>query len=63
MDNSIMKIMQTYGTTAEQAAGAICRVMKLLGPLGEREIELIKANPRLNIFQKWRLIRQIRGNI
>jgi len=63
MDNTVIRIMQTQGVTMEQAADAICEAVKLLGPPGEREIELIKANPSLNIFQKWKLIRLIKKKI
>ncbi len=48
------------GVTLEQAAKALTDAMKLLPPLGDAEIMMIKNNPSLNFFQKRRLIRLIK---
>lgn len=49
-----------YGITLDEAAEAMRNAMKLLPPPGEMDILLIKANPSLNWFQRWRLIRYVR---
>lgn len=48
------------GVTLDDAAEAMKKVMYLLPPLGEMEISLVKANPSLNWFQKWKLNRFIK---
>lgn len=53
-------VIPNIGTTAEEAATALSRVMQLLPPLGEAETELVKRNPNLSRFQKWQLIRKIK---
>lgn len=56
IDASTVKI----GVSADDAE-AVCRKMaSLLPPIGETEISLIKSNPNISKFQKWRLIRNIR---
>ena len=44
----------------EEAGKAIAEVMRTLPPIGDNEIEMIRKNPNLSIFQKWKLIRAIR---
>ncbi len=53
-------VIPNIGVTAEEAATALTKAMRLLPPLGETEIELIKRNPNLSKFQKWRLIHMIK---
>ena len=50
-----------YGITAKEATEALTAAMRLLPPAGKEDIELIKRNPTLNWWQKWKLIRQIKG--
>lgn len=50
-----------YGITAKEATEALTAAMRLLPPPGKEDIELIKRNPTLNWWQKWKLIRQIKG--
>ena len=45
---------------AEKAADAVYKVLRELPPIGEAEIAMIRCNPSLSWFQKWRLIRSIR---
>lgn len=52
--------MNNYGITTAEAIERLEKINKLLPPLGKAEIEAIKQNPSLNIFQKWRLIRFIK---
>lgn len=63
MNNNIFSIPAVYDITGEEAAEAISKVMKQLPPLGEDEISMIKRNPNLNFFDKWRLIRDIKKQI
>ena len=55
--------MACFGVTHEKAANAIYELVKKLPPPGENEINLIRRNPSLNIFEKWSLIRKIRKDI
>lgn len=45
--------------TVKEATEAIYSIMSKLPPPGKKDIELIKRNPSLNLFQKIRLIRMI----
>jgi hypothetical protein len=49
-----------YGITTKEAVEAVTAAMRLLPPPGKEDIELIKRNPTLNWWQKWKLIRQIK---
>lgn len=56
-------IAQTSGVSMNEATQAICSAcsaMRALPPLGDVEIAMIRANPSLNIFQKWWLIHKIK---
>ena len=53
----MQNIGSCYGITLDEAAEAMRNAMKLLPPPGEMDILLIKANPSLNWFQRWRLFR------
>ncbi|MFR8867383.1 MAG: hypothetical protein ACLVG0_05205 [Lachnospiraceae bacterium] len=48
-----------YGITVKEAAEALTAAMRLLPPPGKEDIELIKRNPTLSWWQKWKLIHQI----
>lgn len=50
-----------YGITAKEATEVLTAAMRLLPPPGKEDIELIKRNPTLNWWQKWKLICQIKG--
>ena len=57
--DKIVNINASYGVTNE-ALNAICELAKHLPPVGKNEEELIRNNPNLSRFQKWRLIRKLR---
>ncbi len=57
----LQAIANEYGVTAKEASEALIAAMRLLPPPGKEDIELIKRNPTLNWWQKWKLIRQIKG--
>ena len=50
----------SYGVTLDEATEAMKKAMSLLPPPGATDIILIKANPSLNWFQKWKLCRFIK---
>lgn len=52
--------MKEYGVTMKKAIEYFEEIHKLLPPLGQDDIEAIKKNPNMKIFQKWRLIRFIK---
>ena len=53
--------MRNYGITTEEMCNAISRLPKI--PFSEMDIVLIKSNPSLSLFQKWKLIREIKKNM
>ena len=59
-NDNICTVMACFGVSSEDAANRIFEALRKLPPIGETEINLIRRNPSLNIFQKWRLIREIR---
>ena len=52
--------LSSLGVKAEEAVEVFARTMPYIPPLGETEEELIRGNPNISRFQKWRLIRGIR---
>lgn len=56
----VLKSMASVGYTTEEALHGIARLSKYIPPLGEIDIEMIKQNPSLSFFQKWKLTRQIK---
>ena len=60
MENLYAK-MKSYGITTEEMCNAISKLPKI--PFSEMDIALIKGNPSLSLFQKWRLIREIKKNM
>lgn len=56
-------MFESYGVTANEAAEALTKAMRLLPPPGEQDIALIKQNPTLTKWEKWKLIHEIRKNI
>ena len=53
--------MRNYGITTEEMCNAISRLPKI--PFSEMDIVLIKSNPSLSLFQKCKLIREIKKNM
>ena len=53
--------MRSYGITTEEMCNAISKLPKI--PFFEIDIALIKGNPSLSLFQKWKLIREIKKNM
>ena len=53
--------MKSYGITTEEMYNAISKLPKI--PFSEMDIALIKGNPSLSLFQKWKLIREIKKNL
>ena len=53
--------MRSYGITTEEMCNAISKLPKI--PFSEMDIALIKGNPSLSLFQKWKLIREIKKNL
>lgn len=49
------------GITTEKMSEAVTNIIKLMPQLGENEIQTIKNNSNLTIFQKHRLINMIRN--
>lgn len=60
MEN-LYAVMRSYGITAEEMCNAISKLPKI--PFSEMDIALIKGNPSLSLFQKWKLIREIKKNM
>lgn len=60
--DQLIRVSQDFGITSEQAATAamsiVAAIPKSMNP--NEEIALIKTNPGLNMFQKFRLIRSIK---
>ena len=53
--------MRSYGITTEEMCNAISKLPKI--PFSEMDIALIRGNPSLSLFQKWKLIREIKKNM
>ena len=49
------------GVTTKELSEAVQKLMSLMPPPGEEDIELIKKNPCLSWWQKRRLIRKIKN--
>lgn len=49
-----------FGVTVKEYEKALSNAMKLLPPLGDEDIELVKRNPSLHWWQKMNLIHQIK---
>lgn len=60
VEEVIWDLARKAGVTADEAADAVYKVLRALPPIGEAEIAMIRCNPSLSWFQKWRLIRSIR---
>lgn len=53
--------MKSYGITTKEMCNAISKLPKI--PFSKMDIALIKGNPSLSLFQKWKLIREIKKNM
>lgn len=53
--------MSACGVTTKELSEAVQKLMSLMPPPGEEDIELIKKNPSLNWWQKRKLIRKIKN--
>lgn len=60
MEN-LCKAMKNYGVTFEEMFNAVSRLPKI--PFTEMDIVLIRSNPSLSWFQKWKLVREIKKNM
>lgn len=58
---NLCNIMKNYGVTTEEMYNAISHLPKI--PFSEMDIVLIKSNPSLSWFQKWKLVREIKRNM
>lgn len=53
--------MSDCGVSTKELSEAVQKLMSLMSPPGEEDIELIKKNPCLNWWQKRKLIRKIKN--
>ena len=60
MEN-LCNVMKNYGVTTEEMYSAIFNLPKI--PFTEMDIVLIRSNPSLSWFQKWKLIRVVKKNM
>lgn len=60
LESTLQDTLSEIGVSSDDAAAACREMASLLPPIGETEISLIKSNPNISKFRKWRLIRNIR---
>ena len=60
MEN-LCRVIKNYGISTEEMCNAISRLPKI--PFSEMDIALIKGNPSLSLFQKWKLIKEVKKNM
>ncbi len=60
MEN-LCRVMKNYGITTKEMCNAISKLPKI--PFTETDIILIKSNPSLSWFQKWKLVREVKRNM
>ena len=53
--------MKNYGVTTEEMCNAVSNLPKI--PFTEMDIVLIRSNPCLSWFQKWKLAREVKKNM
>lgn len=58
---SLCNVMRNYGVTTEEMCNAVSRLPKI--PFTEMDIALIRSNPSLSWFQKWKLVREVKKNM
>lgn len=60
MEN-LCNLMKNYGVTTEEMCKAVSNLPKI--PFAEMDIVLIRSNPSLSWFQKWKLVREVKKNM
>lgn len=60
MEN-LCNVMKNYGVTTEEMCNAVSNLPKI--PFTEMDIVLIRSNPCLSWFQKWKLAREVKKNM
>lgn len=60
VESILQDTLSKIGVSVDDAAVACLEIASFLPPIGEMEISLIKNNPNISRFRKWRLIRNIR---
>ena len=60
MEN-LCNVMKSYGVTTEEMCNAVSNLHKI--PFSEMDIVLIRSNPSLSWFQKWKLVREVKKNM
>lgn len=60
MEN-LCNVMKNYGVTTEEMCNAVSNLPKI--PFTEMDIVLIRSNPSLSWFQKWKLVREVKKNM
>lgn len=60
MEN-LCNIMKSYGVTTKEMCNAVSNLPKI--PFSEMDIVLIRSNPSLSWFQKWKLVREVKKNM
>lgn len=58
---NLCNVMRNYGVTTKEMCDAVSRLPKI--PFTEMDIILIRSNPSLSWFQKWKLVREVKKNM
>ena len=58
---SLCTAMKGYGITTDEMYNAVSRLPKI--PFTEMDIALIRSNPSLSWFQKWKLVGEVKKNM
>lgn len=60
MEN-LCRVMKNSGVTTNEMCNAVSNLPKI--PFTEMDIVLIRSNPSLSWFQKWKLVREVKKNM
>lgn len=60
MEN-LCNVIRGYGITFDEMCNAVSNLPKI--PFTEMDIILIRSNPSLSWFQKWKLVREVKKNM
>ena len=60
MEN-LCNVMKNYGVTFDEMCNVLSNLPKI--PFTEMDIVLIRSNPSLSCFQKWKLVREVKKNM
>ncbi len=60
MEN-LCRAVKNYGVTTKEICDVISNLPKI--PFTEKDIILIRSNPSLSWFQKWKLVREVKRNM